>query len=406
MEMNLYELIKDRKTYLPRDKVKYYMYQLFKSIEHMHKKGIFHRDIKPENILISGELVKLADLGSCRGTFGEHPYTEYISTRWYRSPECLMTDGYYDQKMDIWGAGCVMFEILTLVPLFPGKNELDMIHRIHNILGTPSQNVLDRFQSHASHMEFNFPQKVGTGIDKLLPHVTPDCLDLLKQMLIYDPEKRITAEQILHHEYFRDLLIADRQKEFQTTLNSARMSPGFQQYQNNNSNDFDKSSSSTQYQEKFNQNKAADKKKKSKKQRDDAPSYELSRYVPQVKVIAQDLIDNALPLDEFPYVKEDPNALDAPTAKDDVKSLRKDKAQPKWANKDKRKSEKPSSSGSKVIIFVLGGMTYSEIRSVYEVSAKSHREVIIGSNWPVTPKEIVQNLRELKKSEKLEQDNL
>lgn len=67
-------------------------------------------------------------------------------------------------------------------------------------------------------MEFNFPQKLGTGIDKLLPHVSADCLDLLKQMLVYDPEKRITAEQVLQHEYFRDLLIADRQREFQTTL--------------------------------------------------------------------------------------------------------------------------------------------------------------------------------------------
>jgi hypothetical protein len=126
-------------------------------------------------------------------------------------------------------------------------------------------------------------------------------------------------------------------------------------------------------------------KKKSKKQRDDAPSYDLSRYVPQVKFIAQDLIDNTLPLEEFPFVKEDPNNIDTPTAKDDVKSLRKDKAQPKWANKDKRKSEKPSASGSKVIIFILGGMTYSEMRSAYEVSAKSHREVIIGTNSPLSP---------------------
>lgn len=54
----------------------------------------------------------------------KHPFTEYISTRWYRPPECLLTDGYYDFKMDIWGAGCIMFEIVSLFPLFPGDNEV------------------------------------------------------------------------------------------------------------------------------------------------------------------------------------------------------------------------------------------------------------------------------------------
>jgi len=91
----------------------------------MHRNGIFHRDIKPENILLTGDHLKLADFGSCKGMYSEHPYTEYISTRWYRAPECLMTDGYYDFKMDLWGVGCVMFEIITLYPLFSGKNELD-----------------------------------------------------------------------------------------------------------------------------------------------------------------------------------------------------------------------------------------------------------------------------------------
>lgn len=96
-----------------------------KAVDHMHKNGIFHRDIKPENILIKNDHVKVADLGSCKGIHSQLPYTEYISTRWYRAPECLMTDGYYDYKMDIWGVGAVMFEIISLFPLFPGKNELD-----------------------------------------------------------------------------------------------------------------------------------------------------------------------------------------------------------------------------------------------------------------------------------------
>ena len=94
----------------------------------MHKNGIFHRDIKPENILLKNDHVKVADLGSCKGIHSQLPYTEYISTRWYRAPECLMTDGYYDAKMDLWGVGAVMFEIISLFPLFPGENELDQVH--------------------------------------------------------------------------------------------------------------------------------------------------------------------------------------------------------------------------------------------------------------------------------------
>ena len=70
-----------------------------------------YRDIKPENILIIDECLKLADFGSCRGIYSKQPYTEYISTRWYRAPECLLTDGYYTHKMDMWGVGCVFFEV-------------------------------------------------------------------------------------------------------------------------------------------------------------------------------------------------------------------------------------------------------------------------------------------------------
>jgi renal tumor antigen len=156
MEMNFYEAIKGRPNYLPEARVKHYMYQLLKAIEHMHRNGIFHRDIKPENILLMGDTVKLADLGSCRGLYSKPPFTEYISTRWYRAPECLLTDGYYGYKMDIWGAGCVFFEVLSLFPLFPGNNELDQINKIHNIMGTPPQELLEHFQKHATHMEFNF----------------------------------------------------------------------------------------------------------------------------------------------------------------------------------------------------------------------------------------------------------
>ncbi|KAI8831371.1 kinase-like domain-containing protein, partial [Chytridium lagenaria] len=104
--------------------------------------GIFHRDIKPENILIKDQNIKIADLGSCRGIHSKQPYTEYIATRWYRSPECLLCDGIYNFKMDVWSVGCVLYEIMTKMPLFPGSNELDQLHRIHAVLGTPGPKVL------------------------------------------------------------------------------------------------------------------------------------------------------------------------------------------------------------------------------------------------------------------------
>ena len=149
--------------------------------------------------------MKLADFGSCRGIYSKQPYTEYISTRWYRAPECLLTDGYYGYKMDLWGVGCVFFEIVSLFPLFPGNNELDQIHKIHNILGTPSRDILDNFQQKASHMDFNFPPKEGTGIKNLIPNVNAECLDLIIKLLNYSPENRLSARKALKHPYFRDL---------------------------------------------------------------------------------------------------------------------------------------------------------------------------------------------------------
>ena len=78
--------------------------------------------------------------------YSKPPYTEYISTRWYRAPECLLTDGYYSYKMDLWSVGCVFFEVMSLYPLFPGSNELDQIAKIHDILGTPSTALLGKIR--------------------------------------------------------------------------------------------------------------------------------------------------------------------------------------------------------------------------------------------------------------------
>ncbi|CDW76861.1 protein kinase [Stylonychia lemnae] len=183
MDMNMYDAIKVTKIDRPHAQ-KWHFSQRYKT----------------------DDKVKLADFGSCRGIYSKQPYTEYISTRWYRAPECLLTDGYYGYKMDLWGVGCVIFEVLCLFPLFPGNDEHDQVIRIHNIMGSPPKELLDKFQKYASHMEFDFPSvPEGTGLQKLMTHVSPEAQDLVIKMLTYNPDNRITASQAVKHPWFKDL---------------------------------------------------------------------------------------------------------------------------------------------------------------------------------------------------------
>ena len=165
---------------------------------------------QPENILITDDELKLADFGSCRGIYSKQPYTEYISTRWYRAPECLLTDGFYNYKMDMWGVGCVFFEVLSLYPLFPGTNELDQVQKIHAILGTPPAETLAKLKKHSnSHIDFNFPHKEATPLARLIPHCSAECVDVIVKLLAYDPDDRMSARQAVKHPYFKDLRAAE-----------------------------------------------------------------------------------------------------------------------------------------------------------------------------------------------------
>ncbi|KAJ3247094.1 hypothetical protein HDU77_008716, partial [Chytriomyces hyalinus] len=206
MDCNLYELISRKNLLMTESKAKMYMHQICKGLEYIHGKGIFHRDIKPENILVKDFNIKIADFGSCRGIHSKQPYTEYIATRWYRPPECLLCDGIYTFKMDIWSAGCVLYEVISKAPLFPGANELDQIHRIHNIMGTPSPKLLKQMLGNrASSPKFQFTPKEGTGIKTLLPYVSQECLDIIHALLIYNPDDRISAKEALKHAFFKDI---------------------------------------------------------------------------------------------------------------------------------------------------------------------------------------------------------
>lgn len=152
---------------------------------------------------MKAELIQLGDLGSVSFTSFPLPRSEYVSTRWYRSPECLLTSGYYGPKMDIWALGCCFYEMLTLDALFPGENELDQLHKIHEILGSPTQQMLHRFKNLNLHVEF--PKKNPVCFYKLVPKLSHYGVDALKKMLMYHPDNRLKASSLLDHLYFEDL---------------------------------------------------------------------------------------------------------------------------------------------------------------------------------------------------------
>lgn len=150
------------------------------------------------------EIVKLADLGSVRGIFSAQPFTEYISTRWYRSPECLLTNGHYGSKMDIWATGCVFYEMLTLKPLFPGQNEIDQLAKIHNIVGSPSKRLLCKLKRDF-RASISFPRVIGRGLDKLLTNISEDGRAVMHLMIQYDPDLRCNVRRLIEHRYFNTL---------------------------------------------------------------------------------------------------------------------------------------------------------------------------------------------------------
>lgn len=203
MEGNLYEVCKSRDRHFPEQQVRNMMYQIFQGIAFMHRNGFFHRDIKPENMLVKGDVVKIADFGLAREIRSKPPFTDYVSTRWYRAPEVLLRSDNYNSPIDIWACGAILAELFTLRPLFPGSSEADEIYKICAILGTPNTTNWNEGLRLAGQMQFRFPQFVSTPLTQVLPNVSHEGIELLTDLMKWDPNKRPTASQSLQYAFFQ-----------------------------------------------------------------------------------------------------------------------------------------------------------------------------------------------------------
>ncbi|XP_043082576.1 serine/threonine-protein kinase MAK isoform X3 [Puntigrus tetrazona] len=205
MKENLYQLMKDRENKMfTENEIRNIMFQVLSGLAFVHKHGFFHRDMKPENLLCMGpELVKIADFGLAREIRSRPPYTDYVSTRWYRAPEVLLRSPVYSSPIDIWAVGCIMAELYTLRPLFPGNSEVDEIFKICQVLGTVKKSDWPEGYQLASAMNFRFPQCVPTPLKTLIPNATNEALDLMRDLLHWDPKKRPSAAKALRYPYFQ-----------------------------------------------------------------------------------------------------------------------------------------------------------------------------------------------------------
>lgn len=246
MEGNLYQLIKSRKGRPLAGGLIFSIFrQVVNGLHHIHASGYFHRDMKPENLLVTTTglaeyaptsplaardgsappekdvvvIVKIADFGLARETRSRPPYTEYVATRWYRAPEILLRSRDYSNPVDLWALGTILAELINLKALFPGQGEIDQVLRITDILGNPSDQYghdergrvigggpWPRGVAMAESVGFMFRKSQPVIFSTLFePSVPRSLIDCIEDLLRYDPAKRLTTSDLLHHPYMLEM---------------------------------------------------------------------------------------------------------------------------------------------------------------------------------------------------------
>lgn len=213
---------KDFKTLFPTftsADIRYYIYEVLKALDFAHSNGVMHRDVKPHNIVVDHEIKKLRLIDWGLAEF-YHPNKEYnvrVASRYFKGPELLVDLQDYDYSLDIWSLGCMFAGmIFRREPFFHGHDNQDQLVKIARVLGT--RDLYDYINKYGLELEVSFIAKIGSHPRKSWERfvnddnrhlATQDALSLLNGMLVYDHQKRVTAEEAMAHPFFKTVREAE-----------------------------------------------------------------------------------------------------------------------------------------------------------------------------------------------------
>ncbi|BFG31780.1 hypothetical protein CerSpe_180540 [Prunus speciosa] len=206
MDTDLHQIIRSDQP-LTDDHCQYFLYQLLRGLKYVHSAHVLHRDLKPSNLFLNANCdLKIGDFGLARTTTETDFMTEYVVTRWYRAPELLLNCSEYTAAIDIWSVGCILGEIMTREPLFPGKDYVHQLRLITELIGSPDDASLGFLRSDNTRRYVKqLPQFRRQQFAARFPNMSPGAVDLLEKMLVFDPHRRISVDEALCHPYLSSL---------------------------------------------------------------------------------------------------------------------------------------------------------------------------------------------------------